>query len=199
MKGFTLIELIVSLAIFTLITSMVLYNYRGFNNDIVVSNLAYEVALEIRTAQVYGLSVLGSNNAFDAGYGVHFQTISDNVNDPNFYLFVDSDNNKVLSNFNSTCLSSVDPECLEKVSLQESVAISSFCLVPDNTTDCPANHQGDSLDITFKRPDPDAISTFTFGPSSQPNDYKNARIDLIASDGKTKSIIVDQSGQISVQ
>ena len=56
-RGFTLIELMVTLAIFTIMTSVIMANYPGFNNKIALEVLAQDIALSIRQAQVYGISV----------------------------------------------------------------------------------------------------------------------------------------------
>lgn len=215
-KGFTLIELLVCLAIFMVITGIVLYDYGDFNNDLVVSNLAYEVALEVRTAQVYGLSVLGTENAttgqdnFDSGYGVHFDT-----NYPStFYLFVDTFGTGRLQNsltdptFNGTCMGPAEGgECLEAVKLQGTNYIKEFCTVADDSDACNSGTGGNTgypatLDITFKRPNPDANVQLLELPisGSQPTQYNNAKIVIASGDDKSEKVItVDQSGQISVQ
>ena len=209
-KGFSLIELIVSIAIFMIITSIVLYNYGSFNNDLIVSNLAYEVALEVRTAQVYGLSVLGSNNSFNAGYGVHFDT-----NDTkDFYLFIDTygtgklQNSQSDSSFSDICVPpSAGGECVEKVSFQSGVSIQKFCTTQDDESGCsttggsPNAGYPAALDISFKRPNPDAQVTLTSldGVTTR-QQYKDARIYLTSNDQQRQKIItVDQSGQISIQ
>ncbi len=87
-KGFTLLELLFVIGIFSILTSIVIYNYGNFNNNIIVSNLAYEVALEIRQAQVYGLGVRGVSDSylpsdvdsFNTRYGVFFEVIGGEKN-----------------------------------------------------------------------------------------------------------------------
>jgi hypothetical protein len=206
------------------ITCIVLYNYGDFNDDLIVSNLAYEVALEVRTAQVYGLSVLGTKDAttnqdnFDSGYGVHFDYDPNNTaNDQTFYLFVDTFGTGKLQNsaddatFNGTCMgptASPNPgECLEAVKLQGTNHIQMVCTVSDDSQSCDNTTGGNAsypatLDITFKRPNPDANVDMVELPASgtQQPQYKNAKIYIASGNDKTlKVITVDQSGQISVQ
>jgi prepilin-type N-terminal cleavage/methylation domain-containing protein len=73
-RGFSLIELLVVLGIFVIITSVVLARQNRFSSDIILTDLAYQVAVSIRQAQVYGIGVRGSGAAYDIGYGVHFAT-----------------------------------------------------------------------------------------------------------------------------
>ena len=74
-KGFTLIELLVSVAIFTFLTGLILVNHGRFTSAILLENLAYDVGLSIREAQIFGLSVKEfepGSGQFQQGYGVHF-------------------------------------------------------------------------------------------------------------------------------
>src|ERR1700722_20139604 len=93
-SGFTLIELLVVITIMTIITSIAVFSNAQFNSSIVLSNLAYEIALSVREAQDYGISVhssLSSSPACSAGeggescfnnvYGVDF-----NTNTPSQYI-----------------------------------------------------------------------------------------------------------------
>ena len=63
--GFSLVELIVVMGIFTIMTSIVIFNYGRFSSNLIVTNLAYESALAVRQAQVYGISV--KNTSGDGG------------------------------------------------------------------------------------------------------------------------------------
>ena len=56
-RGFTLYELLISMAIIVLVAGIVIYNHKRFETDIEITNVAYRVALELRQAQVYGISV----------------------------------------------------------------------------------------------------------------------------------------------
>lgn len=75
-KGFSLIELIMVVAIFLIISSIILSKQSKFSSDILITNVAYQVALSIREAQIYGI---GSKQRLDAGsfvklgYGVNIK------------------------------------------------------------------------------------------------------------------------------
>jgi prepilin-type N-terminal cleavage/methylation domain-containing protein len=69
--GVTLIELMVVISIFAIISATVIVDYRSFSSSISTQNLADDIALSIRKAQGYAIGVRGYNNIFN-GYGIHF-------------------------------------------------------------------------------------------------------------------------------
>ena len=73
-SGFTLIELIVSIGIMIIITSVILANYTTFNKRIKLEGATQEIASIIRQAQAYGLSSKLSPSPVSTAYGVHFDT-----------------------------------------------------------------------------------------------------------------------------
>src|SRR4051812_36480456 len=75
-KGFTLVELMISVAIFIILTVLLVAKYGNFNQGVLFTNLAYDMALTLRTAQTYGLSVQNQEQSsqpiFQYPYGVSF-------------------------------------------------------------------------------------------------------------------------------
>ena len=55
-QGFTLVEFIVVLVIFSIMSGTSLFNYNRYQNNIETTNIAQDIALTIRQAQVYGIS-----------------------------------------------------------------------------------------------------------------------------------------------
>ena len=53
-KGFTLIEFIVIISIFAVMASVALFNFNGFKSNVGLNNLAHDIGLTIRQAQVFG-------------------------------------------------------------------------------------------------------------------------------------------------
>jgi prepilin-type N-terminal cleavage/methylation domain-containing protein len=82
-RGFTLVEMMVVIAIFTIITTIALFDQARLNSNTMITNMAYEMALAIREAQVYGISVQADSSAsgqgagvFSGNFGVHFDISS---------------------------------------------------------------------------------------------------------------------------
>lgn len=182
-KGFTVLELVISIGIFALMSAVLLAKYGTFNQGVLLNNLAYDIALTIRNAQSYGLNVRSASrsaNLFDNPYGVHF----DLANDPtHFIFFVDLNGNGVYDD---------DPQIanLAKTTITRGSVISDLCV--GNSGNCNV----DTLDITFKRPDPNAIIKHNRFQNMYNSD---ADITITAIDGLSKKIKVRSTGQITVE
>lgn len=113
-KGFTLIELLVTITIFVILTGVVLFSQTGFNNTILLKNLAYDISLTVRQAQNYGVDVNESkliSNPF-APFGVYFNLNTSSGSAYNFVFF-----NDVLSGSNSGSNSKYDYAATGKINL----------------------------------------------------------------------------------
>ena len=197
--GFTLIELLVTIVIFVILTGVVLFNQNGFNNTVLINNLAYDIALTIRQAQNYGVDVNESQvNTFNAPYGVVFNT----GNNKNFILFADTGtsggvdtNGNPVPDYKYTgsgsCLASdpSDPECIQKYNISSGSYIKSIC-TKKNGSACTLTN---SLTILFQRPNPDALIYSDTGSA----DF--ADITVASASGVIKDIIITGVGQIYVQ
>ncbi len=72
MRGFTMVEMLVSLGIILIITSIVLLGQNSFNKNLVLVDTAYTVAFTLRQAQTLALSSRKVGTIQNAGYGTHF-------------------------------------------------------------------------------------------------------------------------------
>jgi len=176
--GFTLVELLVSIGIFTLITTVSVFNYSTFNASVALTNLAYEVALSVRQAQFYGITVKqsASSGGFDSGYGVHFTTANA------YTLFEDRDRDHIYD--------TTPEEALETYSIQKGNTISRICVV-STSVDCSPT----SLDLSFVRPNPD---TFIVKNGVAGVYYASAIVCLSSPKGTYRKVLVEATGQISV-
>lgn len=185
-KGFTLIELLASVSIFIVITTMILIRHSQFSSALLIENLAYDVALSIRKAQVFGLSVreiATGSEEFNVGYGIHF----DSQVDDSYIFFADRNRNKQYDN---------SSEIVEIFSIKSGNKISKFCgILPDDTEKCSIAGNITYLDIIFERPNPDAIIKSNISEET----YASAKITLMSPQEKQWSINVVSTGQISVQ
>lgn len=57
-RGFTLVELLISIAIITVITAIVVVRYRQFDSTVLLKGAAYEIALALREAQIQSVSAV---------------------------------------------------------------------------------------------------------------------------------------------
>lgn len=187
--GFTLIELLVVTAIMALISGLVLVNNNRFGGKVLLQNLAYDIALSIRQAQQYGISVQQFQGSYGAPYGLHFQiSPADGVS--NFVLFADA---IAPADGFYTCPQPGTTNCelVYSTAMSRGYRIYDLCMTPAGAAEvCGLS----SLDITFQRPEPDAYirSDVLSGLG------ESARIRVSSPRGDTQDITVEANGQIAV-
>lgn len=88
-SGFGLVELMVSIGIVVLITSIIVSRHSSYNGAVLLRSQAYEVALQAREVQLSAVSAIGNAGDFRSVFGLYFDTTT-----PNYYLyFRDSNGN----------------------------------------------------------------------------------------------------------
>ena len=68
--GFSLIELLVVTGVIAVISGLMLVSNSTFGGQILLQNLAYDIALTLRQAQVYGISVQRFGTSYGSSYGM---------------------------------------------------------------------------------------------------------------------------------
>lgn len=192
-KGFTLVELMVTVGIFTIITGLLLAQYAGFNRGIILTNLAYDIALTIRSAQSAGINVKsvpmgsGFSGEFNYPFGVYFTD-----NSTSFISFADSnyDDNTDIGRYNSG-------EEIATTNIKRGSRISDICA----GTESACNNNISELNIVFKRPDPIAhiVSVDPTNGNRITTENPYAEITVSSVDGTTRQVIIRSTGQISVR
>jgi len=198
-KGFTLVELLVVLAIFSLLVGVVLFKHQEFRDNIIITDLAYQIALSLKEAQVYGINVVGLNQSFDTGYGIH---LSEDTSDQ-YVLFADKfDAGQRSGDYKYGGISSggnCTSECVSAYTLTKGFIIEDVCGIKKSVETC---YQGfTNMDIIFVRPDPSAI--FSIYNNNQSSDrsakYESVKIKLKSPQNKRRVVEVFSTGQISVR
>lgn len=191
--GFTIIELIVSIAIISLILTVVLFNSRDLSGNLALSGVSQEISLLIRQAQAYGVSVKESSaglSQFNYGYGVFFDTSY-----PDRVIVYNDTNSDGLYSGGVNC--NAGSECVEIMTLKNNITISQLCSNSGGTIRCSAIRQ---LYINFIRPNPEPIiKAINPGGVEVYGGSFDGRIVLTNPYNKIKTIIVDTIGKISVQ
>lgn len=187
-RGFSLVELLVVTGIFVIITGIILANNSLFGSIVVLENLTYDVALSVRHAQLYGIAVrrFGSSD-YNVGYGIHFGDAT------SYQLFADS----LQGNGIYDCPNESLCELVESTTIAGGHRISDLCVRGSGSSTYSCGKS--SIDILFKRPEPDAYILASTGGIQDGVSYDAAQIVLSSPRGQTKRVDIERSGQIAVQ
>jgi prepilin-type N-terminal cleavage/methylation domain-containing protein len=193
-RGFTLTELIVTVSIVTLLTTVAVANFRQVDNSLVLQNVAHQVALVARKAQISGISVQGIESggvALFPSYGINF----DMSKNTSFILFSDTTATNKL--FDGVCPKVLPTdECVGPYTLANGYTIKELCgnlKTGGSFATCALSR----LDISFTRPNPDALMIGNI--STPPTGFSDGEIVIQSKTGKTKTIVIWKTGQISIQ
>lgn len=200
-RGMSYVELIVVLSIFSVITSVVLFNYGDFQAKVDIKNLASDIALQVVQAQKSALSgrlpPLAQQSGIGAGwqpaYGVYFN-IADNKS---FTYFVDLNANSFYEL--STC--SGAGECLDKPIITKNNSISRLEIIPAGIS-CASAVTGtgnpvNDLGIVFKRPDSGA-KVYSDSSLLNPASFNCVQITILSPKGTTSLIKLYPSGRVQI-
>jgi len=189
----TYVELIVVLCIFSVISSMVIFNYGSFQARVNIKNLASDIALQIVQAQKSSLSgllpPLAQQSLVISGwkpsYGVYFNPISNNKS---FIYFTDLNND--IQYDGSNCIGV--GECLNKITITKNNSISGLNVFYQGDS---IPHNLNDLTITFSRPNSGAImrSSTTFTSS-----ISYIQINIVSPSGATAAIKLYPSGRVQI-
>lgn len=203
--GLTLIEMLVVVAIFAIVASILFFNFADFNTNVSVRNLSQEMALMVRKAQTYATGVHNldgvaiSSDLYPA-YGMSFSGAATSstygANARTFVLFADvADGSGATNRYydnNGTCgAPGAGAECVEVFGITTGDKIVNLC------TDQGCSAEG-TVNVVFRRPSPDAeICVVSNGVCSSRLSF--VKITIQSARGLQREIAVWNTGQISVQ
>lgn len=190
-KGMSYVEIIVVLSIFSVLSSVVIYNYGQFQAKVDIKSLASDIALKIVESQKSALSGLlpqsSVSDTWKPSYGVYFNLASNPVTDnKSFVHFVDLNQNTFFDG--SACT----VECLNKVSITTSNTISGLTVFYQNGQSATLN----DLTVSFTRPNSGATltSSTTFTAT-----VSYVEIKVLSPKSPSATIRVYPSGRIQVK
>lgn len=214
--GFSVVELVVASAIFMVVTTVVVANYPRANSRLSLNMLAQDIAIVIREAQVYGTSIINSDDGSVAGsYGVYingheYQPVSPDLPyAKRVVLFKENEVVTTPSNNeldNTDCMGSITTDtCVQQLNIKSRNKILFLCKDGFDEANYTCNPGGDLrvTNIVFKRPNPDAIFTTYKTPPTSAAETDASKVVIIvqSEDDATakRAIIVAKSGYIQVK
>lgn len=206
LRGFSLAELMVVLAIIIIITTITMVSHTNFNKTLLLTNTAYTVALSAREAQSYGLSSRRFSTSYNAGYGLYFTGSAGTYKLFSDVLSTASKPGWCLTGTVGTpdakpgnCIYDSSSEDLKTYTLNRGYTISDVCGTDTGLTKrCISTGYLSSVSIVFMRPNTDTIIT---GRTSTGTAVKLSCATIrIKAPGSTneKCVLISTVGQISV-
>jgi len=208
--AFTIVELLMVMAIMFIMTYLSLANYNRFGREVELENAVYELALTIRQAQFFGINrneQFGETFDDPQPYGIYFNldATEEEIDDESFMMYIDQDQNKLFDTADNTygggeaCTINFSDECIDTYQFTRSSYSYDICVGTDEGDCTSVSDLGGGsreLHISFKRPDPDA----TIRRNSATPAYAYAKITLRSPivDIPEKSVSVGAAGLISI-
>ncbi len=207
-RGFTLIELMVSLTIVLTVTGLLLENYPESTIRLTLLNNTHAFALLVREAQVRGSAIDSGYNTTAGGYGVYINLAtssqallySDSVNGVNLV------NSAGLSVGDGVYDESVSPDIIKntllfkkgfefkKICVASSTAVTPYGFLCNTSNSPPINN----LNISFSRPSQNA---HIYINNSTSTDFASACVQIYSikspNVGHVRSILIYHSGMVT--
>lgn len=193
-NGFTLLELLVTIGIFIILTTMVIANYPRFYSQVSVGRIAREIALLSREAQAFGLAVRQKGGAFPVDYGIY---VSEANNKEVIVFSEEFGSENHLYDEGDGCGGS-STECVSRFSIRGRIFVRDLCAirsdVPETQEDCDIGR----IDVVFRRANPDAL-IYLDADNSQEHTAAFIKLQSERHPDKRKMVRIWLTGQISVQ
>lgn len=190
------------MAIIAMVTAIIIFNQGGLTDEVAIGNTGNDIALQIREAQIYGISVkevTPGSNQFSVAYGADFNLGPVGGSTSSFILFADTVTQNGFYNTPGSCTLG-SSECLVQSQISHGNTISKLCVIPAAGPEVcsPAVSR---VDITFLRPDPSARIVFfdASGNITSYPGYLGADLVFTSPKSRLKHVYVYTTGQISVQ
>ena len=209
--GLSMLEMLVVIGIFSVVSSILIFNYGDFRNNVSIRDLAQEVALAVRKAQgyatsVHGITIGGGRDypAFGIAFAVGQPVVRDFTPDEKeFMIFADVANganpeNKLYDRAGGIVCGNVQPgdECIEQFRISSADKIYQLCTSTDGVTEDCSPQQ---VNILFHRPNPEADICVVTGSTCDSSKPAYVKIKLRSPGNTVRTIAVWNTGQISVQ
>lgn len=198
-SGFTMIEIVIILAILVMISSILFANFPTFSERVQLQRSAQDLAVAMRKAQNMAFAVRQANDpdgnsSTPDSFGIYLKKVD------NFYKsFADfpggSNKDKI---FNPPSPPPPPPgerpdTVLETISFQKGITVSDITYFT-----AAGGSSVDDLHVTFSVPEARATAAKT-SPPPEDQDGNKAEVTLKSSGGLTRKVVVSNTGQIYVK
>lgn len=185
--GFTLIEILLVIAIIFIFSTYIIVNYKKNQPTYALLGVAQKMSFNLRRAQNMAMSSKEFHGKVpQGGYGVYFP-ITPVGAVGNYIIFADCDGSKDYNTSGLPCEGNFS-EKAEEIVLEGGVKISSILCSPA----CSLNDRGY---VVFIPPDP----TIIIGPANVGDNVTDINIALSVEGGPVRTITVNKVGKIDIE
>jgi type II secretory pathway pseudopilin PulG len=185
-KGVTIIEVLVTLSVFVMVSTSIVANYRNSTKSVILNTLAHQIITEIRYAQTYATANIIDSSGGTLPYGVFFSSASPN----SFIVFADKNKDGLYNAGTDTLINTFK--------LKNNNTISNLCVNLKKTPPVCNILSPNTLNITFVRPYPEPIIKTGVGDPVSGAPYGDAEITL-SSGLLQKTIVIWKTGQLAIE
>ncbi len=207
-KGMTFIELVVVMSIFTIISSITLFQYKNFQESVDLKSFANDISLKISEAQINAINGKLISGVVDPAtwkptYGVKFDTSANkkfayyvNVNSIDYYC----DTPACVPPFNPPYHNTLPSEkVIDVYTLNKGFYISDMRAVGQEVSGyCPPEPGGQISNVEFRFIRPNATPIVYIAPPYTCSTLQYVNIVLSSQNGRTSKIRVHKTGQIQL-
>ncbi len=197
-KGMTYVELVVVLGIFSMMSTVVVFNYSKFQDKIDIKNLSSEIALKIVQAQKDAsngtLPSVAQRSGLSSSWKPAYGVIFDIATPTQFVYLVDLDNSSTCNAATSTCSApyAVGGEVSELLSITKGNTISAMSAVaPVGQSACPSLNR---VSFWFTRSNSNPVINTTNSCAT----ISYIQLTISSKKGLTSNIKVYPSGRIQI-
>lgn len=159
-RGFTLVELLISIAIIGIVTSTVLVKYKSFDSTVLLKGAAYEIALTLREAQVKSIGAMGTSTSgnFNVSYGVSFDVTDAGKSTYTVFTYSTTTPYRTprLIETEELFLTYAYPSVVQTYTFDREMVVRDICIIETSGETCNSLTDDATLsrlDISFRRPE----------------------------------------------
>jgi prepilin-type N-terminal cleavage/methylation domain-containing protein len=200
-KGFSIPELVVSIAIIGIMTAVGAYSYLDFRDRTMLDDVVTTIVLDLKQAQSQGVASVENPRyakRFNIPVGVHFDIAGSSTE---YRIFTDNPTNGAnnvgfYDGVGGDCLADPGGECLEIIALPDRFRISELCGTDfAGTENCfNADTFPDVLSVSYVRPNLDARILRT-----AVDVLDSAKITIRSARDRSATIVVTRAGLIYIE
>jgi prepilin-type N-terminal cleavage/methylation domain-containing protein len=192
-KGFTLLEVLIVIAIMILMSAIAIPSFRDYTDKLRLTGEIDKLMAITREAQNSAVNVVSTSGSFQGVYGVYVEKNFLSGDKIYFYTDTDISDGDYMYSGAGTC-GVLGDECQKRLLFDNNVSIERMYYVDNSGSEIEINF----VNLAFKRPLPDPIF-YADGSEIITDDFETIHVELKLPNGQNGELAVGASGYMYVQ